>query len=134
MRAFPLHPRLCVALRAAALILLLPGCAALRRPEPPVDRSEDARILRDVEARLEREPSIELGTVRVEVDGRVVLLHGSVRGLGAWQCAIRNAQLVSGVATVVDYLVLERGPRDVGCVGSTRAGVAPPAGVRGTAS
>lgn len=103
-----------------ALLLLSTqlGCAALRRPEPPVDRSQDARILREVEQRLVREPSIEAGTVRVDVDGALVILHGSVRGIAAWQCAIRTSQLVEGVQSVVDYLVIERGPRDVTCLGS----------------
>jgi osmotically-inducible protein OsmY len=83
-----------------------------------VDRTQDPRIRQEVEARLAREPSLQMETLRVEVDGRVVVLHGSVRGLGAWQCAIRTAQLVEGVQTVADYLVIERGPRDVTCLGT----------------
>jgi hypothetical protein len=69
-----------------------------------------------VEARLAGEPSLTPGQVRVRVDGRTVHLHGNVQGIGAWQCAITNAGLVEGVSSVVDYLVLERGPRDVRCL------------------
>lgn len=98
------------------LPLLLAACSALRRPAPPIDRSEDPRIQREVEARLAREPSLRGRPIRVEVDGGVVLLHGSVAGIGGWQCALTNAELVPGVRTVVDYLVLERGPRDVTCL------------------
>jgi hypothetical protein len=50
------------------------------------------------------------------VDGAVVVLHGSVQGLGAWQCAVTTSGLVAGVLTVADYLVIERGPRDVVCL------------------
>lgn len=103
-------------LSGALALALLAGCGLLRRPSTPVDRSQDARIRAEVEARLAQEPALEAHTLRVEVDGRRVLLHGSVRGLGAWQCAIANAGLVEGVVTVVDYLVLERGPRDVQCL------------------
>jgi osmotically-inducible protein OsmY len=112
--------RLPGAARFLALLLLVSqvGCSALRRPPPVVDRTQDPRIRQEVEARLAREPSLQMETLRVEVDGRVVVLHGSVRGLGAWQCAIRTAQLVEGVQTVADYLVIERGPRDVTCLGT----------------
>jgi hypothetical protein len=91
------------------------GCSSLRRPAPPIDRSEDPRILAEVQSRLADEPSLDATRLRVEVDGRIVILYGSVDGVSAWQCAIRNAQLVTGVATVVDYLVIDRGPRDVVC-------------------
>jgi len=100
------------------LLVSVVGCQALRRPEPVIDRSRDSQILVEVESRLQREPSIQAGTVRVEVDGAIVLLHGSVRGLAAWQCAIRTAQLAEGVRSVVDYLVIERGPREVTCLGA----------------
>lgn len=100
-----------------ALILTATACSALRRAEPPVDRSQDARITSEVQSRIAREPAIG-ETVRVEVDGAIVILHGSVRGIAAWQCAIRNAQLVEGVRSVVDYLVLERGPREITCLGA----------------
>jgi osmotically-inducible protein OsmY len=95
----------------------------LRRPPPSVDRSQDPRILQDVQSRLASEPALDASQIRVEVDGGVVLLYGSVAGMGAWNCALRNAQLVEGVRTVVDYLILERGPREAICVahrGSTQ--------------
>jgi hypothetical protein len=97
---------------------LLTGCAALRRPDPPVDRSEDPRILEEVEERIAAEPSLDVERIRVEVDGRIVLLYGSVEGIGAWQCAIRTVQLVPGVVTVADYLVIDRGPPQVVCLGA----------------
>ncbi len=108
------------AARLVTLLLIagLAGCSSLRRPLPAVDRTGDPRILQEVEARLAREPSIDAGSIRVEVDGAIVVLHGSVRGLAAWQCAIRTSQLVEGVRTVADYLVIERGPREVTCLGS----------------
>lgn len=102
---------------ALLLACLLAGCGVLRREEvPPVPAADVERIEREVAARLAAEPSIGAGNVRVELQGRTVVLYGSVRGLGALQCAIRNAQLVEGVQNVVDYLVLERGPRDVECL------------------
>jgi osmotically-inducible protein OsmY len=101
---------------AALLLTVSTACSALRRPEPPVDRTHDPRIKREVEARLAREPALG-PTIRVEVDGAVVVLHGSVQGIAAWQCALRNAQLVEGVLSVTDYLVLERGPREIRCLG-----------------
>jgi hypothetical protein len=97
-------------------VLALGGCTFLGRSAPPPDRSQDARIAQEVRARLAAEPSIDSGSVRVEVDGGVVVLHGSVRGIGAWQCAVTNGGLVQGVRSVVDYLVIERGPRDVQCI------------------
>lgn len=103
-------------LLAATLALLLVGCGVLRRSTPPPDRSQDPRIQEEVAARLAGEPSLDAGAIRVEVNGGVVVLHGSVRGIGAWQCAVTTAGLVRGVRTVSDYLVIERGPRDVGCV------------------
>jgi len=104
--------------RLLVLFLALPlcgGCGMLRRPLPPVDRSQDARIRSEIVARLSAEPALGADSIRVEVDGRTVSLYGSVHGLGAWRCALRNAQLVEGVSRVVDYLVLERGPRDAAC-------------------
>jgi osmotically-inducible protein OsmY len=95
------------------------ACAALRRPEPVVDRSQDTRIQGDVQSRIDRQPALGSGNIRVEVDGAVVVLHGSVQGIAAWQCAIRTAQLVEGVRTVSDYLVIEPGPRRITCPGST---------------
>jgi hypothetical protein len=102
-----------------SFLLLLPflvTACGLRRPPVPVDRSQDQRIQAEVAARLAAEPALADTAIRVDVDGRVVMLHGSVRGIGAWQCAITNAELVRGVQSVVDYLVLERGERDVRCL------------------
>ncbi|MEX2571292.1 MAG: BON domain-containing protein [Gemmatimonadota bacterium] len=98
------------------LLLVLGGCSALRRPPPVVDRSHDAHILQEVQARLAAEPAVATSSFRVEVDGGIVLLYGNVEGMGAWECAIRNAQLVPGVVTVVDYMTIERGPRDIRCL------------------
>jgi hypothetical protein len=98
----------------AVLALLLAACGA--RQVVPVDRSQDARIREEVLARLAEEPSLDAGNLRVDVEGGMVMLHGSVRGIGAWQCAITNAELVRGVQSVVDYLVIERGERDVRCL------------------
>jgi len=98
------------------LTLLEGGCALLGGSSPPVDRSQDARIQQEVQARLAHEPSLETGRIRVEVTGGQVELHGSVRGLAAWRCALKNAGLVEGVRSVVDYLILERGPREATCL------------------
>lgn len=67
-------------------------------------------------ARIAAEPSLDSEAIRVVVEGRMVMLHGAVRGIGAWQCAIANAELVPGVQSVVDYLVIERGAREVRCL------------------
>ena len=99
-----------------AVTLSLFGCGLLQRSGPAVDRSQDPRIQREVLARLAGEPSIDAGNIRVDVDGGIVMLHGSVAGIGAWQCAITTSGLVRGVRSVVDYLVIERGPRDVQCL------------------
>lgn len=99
---------------APALLLGLLGCG-IGRSRPPLDRSQDDRIRQQVEARLEAEPSVQGSGVRVVVDGATVLLHGRVQGIAAWQCAITNAELVTGVRSVVDYLVIERGSRDTPC-------------------
>ena len=45
-----------------------------------------------------------------------VQLHGAVTGFGALQCALANAGLVPGVRLVVDFMVLEPGPRTVTCL------------------
>ena len=96
-------------------IAVLGGCSMFQRAEPVVDRSRDSAILRAVQEALASEPSIEATRIRVEVDAAIVMLYGSVDGIGAWQCALRNAQMVDGVLTVVDYLVIARGPREVPC-------------------
>lgn len=59
-----------------------------------------------------------MAQIRVEVDGAIVVLYGSVPGIDGWRCAVRNAQLVPGVASVVDYLVIERATEPVRCVAS----------------
>ena len=97
------------------LVSGMAGCGLLRRDPPPVDTSQDARILREVEARLAREPALDARTIRIAVEGAVVTLYGSVAGIGAWNCAVRNAQLVDGVRLVVEYLTIERGSSDVPC-------------------
>jgi hypothetical protein len=97
-------------------ILTLAACGGLRRPAPAPDPALEARIRSAVEARLAAEPSLADGSIRVEVRGTTVLLHGSVNGIGAWQCALSNAGLTPGVTSVVDFLTLERGPRDVHCL------------------
>ncbi|HYH81075.1 MAG TPA: BON domain-containing protein, partial [Longimicrobium sp.] len=78
--------------------------------------TDDARIQREVEARLAAEPTIGPGRVRVAVSAGEVGLFGAVSGLGALRCAERNAQLVLGVRLVIDQLVLDPGPRDVRCL------------------
>lgn len=108
--------------RRCALLLmsiagpLLAGCGLSRRASTPVDRSDDPRIREQVTTRIAAEPSLDASSIRVDVDAGVVMLHGSVRGIGAWQCALTTASLVPGTRTVVDYLNIERGPRDVRCV------------------
>ena len=103
------------------------GCGFLRRADTPIDRSQDPRIQQEVAARLAGEPSLGAQSIRVAVDGGIVILHGSVQGIGAWQCAVTTSGLVRGVRSVVDYLVIDRGPRDVSCI-APRAESAPIAG------
>jgi osmotically-inducible protein OsmY len=102
------------ALLFVAVTAVLAGCG-LRRGDPPIDRSRDAAIREAVQARLAAEPALDAERLRAEVDGGVGLLHGSVAGMGAWQCALSTSGLVPGVRSVVDYLVIERGPREVSC-------------------
>lgn len=101
------------------IALLLPlGVAGCRgRDEPAVvSPVPDPAIRQQVEARLAAEPALREHPVRVEVRGGMVILHGSVGGLAAWQCALRNAAMVEGVISVTDYLVIEAGPREVRCL------------------
>lgn len=112
--------------RGTAVGLALPAlagaCSFLQKEvkETPAQaaafEAQDARIQREVEARLAAEPSIGAGRVRVEVDRGEVGLFGAVSGLGALRCAERNAELVRGVRLVIDQLVLDPGPRDVRCL------------------
>jgi osmotically-inducible protein OsmY len=99
------------------------GCSFFNRkpkdsPELIARRAaEDARIQREVEARLAAEPAIGPGRVRVAVEnGGEVALFGSVAGLGALRCAERNAGLVRGVRLIIDQLVLDPGPREARCL------------------
>lgn len=112
--------------RAVVLLLLalVPFGCAPRQLEPltALDATQDTRIQREIEARLAAEPAVVLGDLRIEVSGGTVAVHGSVRGIGAYQCVIRNASLVEGVRRVVDYLVIERGPRDAPCLAPRRFG------------
>ena len=106
--------------RAALLVVLqgvsLAGCGMLGRSGRTLDRTEDPRIAQEVRARIGAEPSLAATSIRVEVNGAVVLLHGGVAGIGAWQCAITTSSLVRGVRSVADYLVIGPGPRDVRCL------------------
>ena len=115
-RTLPSFVRRGALLCAALLMLPAAGCGFLRRSEVPVDRSQDERIRQEVAARLAAEPSLAAHSLRVDVDGGVVLLHGGVAGVGAWQCAIATSGLVRGVRSVADYLVIERGPREIQCL------------------
>ena len=99
-------------LLVTALLAACGGRGALLAADPTQDR----RIQSEVAARIAQEPSLRAGSIRVEVEGATVVLHGSVSGIGAWQCALTNAGLVEGVRSVVDLLVRERGERDVQCL------------------
>ena len=108
---------------AAVLVLAAAGGCAFLKKKPQdtpaqiaARASEDARILREVEARLAAEPSIGAGRVRVAVERGEVGLFGSVAGFGALRCAERNAELVRGVRLVIDQLVLDPGPKEVRCL------------------
>jgi hypothetical protein len=104
-------------LSVTLLLALALGCTNQPQPGEPFDTPEkpqDARIREAIVARLAAEPAVR-GPIRVEVRDGTVTLYGRVQGLGAWQCAFANAELVDGVVTVADYLVLERGPREVPC-------------------
>jgi hypothetical protein len=109
-------PRTLLQTAYLTLLLTAAGCAPRPRPSAIVDRSQDDRIRREVEARLVNEPSVDASRIRVVVNGGEVQLQGAVRGLGALQCAMTNAQLVRGVRLVIDLLVLERGPTTVQCL------------------
>ena len=116
----------------AAVLVLAAGCGFLNKKpkDTPADLAararEDARILREVEARLAAEPSIGAGRVRVAVERGEVGLFGSVAGFGALRCAERNAELVRGVRLVIDQLVLDPGPKDVRCLAPRGASAVTP--------
>ena len=108
---------------ALAAVLLAPGCAVFGKgkgeaPQVVAAReAEETRIRSEVEARIAAEPSLAGARLRVEVmREREVALHGSVAGFGALRCAVANAELVRGVALVIDHVVLERGPAEVRCL------------------
>jgi hypothetical protein len=105
--------------RLLAVFLLLAGAGACAQRRDPVEipnPAMDNRILSELERRLATEPSVNRSQMRVEVEGARVLLYGSVEGIGAWNCALRNAWLVHGVEGVADFLVIERGPPEVRCL------------------
>jgi osmotically-inducible protein OsmY len=102
---------------------LAQGCSLLGGgvpPESPAQAQErlarEETIRAEVEARLAAEPSIGAGRIRAVVNGGDVHLHGAAPGFGALQCALANAELVPGVRLVVDFMVLEPGPRTVTCL------------------
>lgn len=104
------------ALLVVCLAVSTAGCSVLGRSDPPLDLTQDPRIAQEVRARIAAEPSLAGASIRVEVSGAVVVLHGGVDGIGAWQCAITTSGLVRGVRSVADYLVIGRGPREIQCL------------------
>ena len=111
------------AIAVLAMAASAAGCSLLSRKKPAdtpaviaAREAEDARITREIEARLSAEPSIGAGKVRAQVERGEVTLFGGVTGFGALRCAERNAGLVRGVRLVIDQLVLDPGPRDVRCL------------------
>lgn len=103
---------------AGSLVVLqlsVAGCAAIGGRPAPIDRSADPGIVSALQDRLAAEPALDASLFRIESRGGVLLLYGTVHGLGQWNCALRNALLVDGVVTVVDYLTIERGPRESEC-------------------
>ena len=108
----------------AACAALVQGCALLGGGGPPAETvaqaqerlSREETIRREVEARLAAEPAIGAGRIRAVVNDGDVHLHGGAPGFGALQCALANAGLVPGVRLVVDFMVLEPGPRTVNCL------------------
>jgi hypothetical protein len=115
----------------ALTALMVAGCGLLNKKaaDTPAQiaarATEDARIQREVEARLAAEPSIGAGRVRVAVERGEVGLFGSVAGFGALRCAERNAELVHGVRLVIDQLVLDPGPKEVRCLAPRGASSVP---------
>jgi osmotically-inducible protein OsmY len=106
-----------------AAAAVLQGCSMLGGglpPESPAQAQErlgrEETIRAEVEARMAAEPSIGAGRIRAVVNGGDVLLPGAAPGFGALQCALANAELVAGVRLVVDFMVLEPGPRTVTCL------------------
>jgi osmotically-inducible protein OsmY len=103
----------------AAVAVLVQGCgrAPAETPAQAQERQTQEEAIRaEVEARLAAEPAIGAGRIRAVVSGGDVQLHGAAPGFGALQCALANAGLVPGVRLVVDFMVLEPGPRTVTCL------------------
>jgi hypothetical protein len=105
---------------AVVLAVLLPflatGCRARTGAIVPVNPALDARIERELERRIAAEPLLDVEAIRPRVEHARVHLHGSVEGMAAWGCVIRNASITEGVVGVVDFLVIERGPREGVCL------------------
>jgi hypothetical protein len=105
---------------ACVLLLLLAGCPARVDPAAAPNAVADRRIGEEIRSRIVAEPSLHTSQIRTEVEGARVRLYGSVAGIGAWHCVLRNAWLVEGVEGVADYLVIERGPPEVQCLAQRR--------------
>ena len=96
---------------------MLGGGAHAETPQEQADRvSREGRMTAEVLARLAAEPAVDAGGIRPQVVRDEIHLHGTVRGFGALQCALANAELVAGVRLVVDYLVMQPGPSQVQCL------------------
>jgi len=76
------------------------------RPSPDVGRA-DADIREAVEKALLYDPRVNSLDVDTTVDGSVVTLRGSVRGLGARRAAVDDARNTVGVTVVRDRLRVE---------------------------
>ncbi|HEY0018924.1 MAG TPA: BON domain-containing protein [Longimicrobium sp.] len=118
-----LLPKTVRMMMVAATAALVQGCALFGGGEPPLTPAQvqeravqEEAIRREVEARLDAEPSIGAGRIRAEVNDGDVHLHGAAPGFGALQCALANAGLVPGVRLVVDYMTLQPGPSRVTCL------------------
>jgi hypothetical protein len=97
------------------ILLTVAACSSRREPAEIPDPVIDGRIHSELQARIQAEPALEAPDLRIEVEAGRVQLYGSVAGIGAWNCLLRNAWLVEGVESVNDFLIIERGPRDVTC-------------------
>jgi hypothetical protein len=106
--------------RTVALWLLVlgmvAGCMGRRDPGEIPDPVTDRRIQTELSSRIAAEPTLDGARLRVEVEAARVRIFGSVDGIGAWNCALRNAWLVPGVEGVSDFLIIERGPPEVTCL------------------
>ena len=92
------------------------GCGLIGRPPPPSTARQDARIRQEVQrpsfgSRAScRAPSAWRSTAGPSCSTAACAASAP----GSAPCS--NAELVPGVSSVVDYLVLERGPRDAPCL------------------